>query len=112
MRKTPDTDAPSEPKPLTRRAKPKFMDWRTFDPSSMNGDGLFVTELSTYKTHLDELLERKGQYVLIKGTEVIDFFTSLGDALEASAERFGEEPALIKKIVEKEPFASAGGLAL
>jgi hypothetical protein len=119
MHKNPDADPPAERNPIERgpikqarpRSKP-LLNWRTFDPSSINGDDSLAEELLTYKQHLDELLKRKGQYVLIKGSEVIDYFSTLDAALEAAAERFGGAPALIKQVVEREPVYPAGGLAL
>ena len=94
------------------RPKPQFLNWRTFQPSSINSDSSFAEELLTYKKQLDELLEHKGQYVLIKGSEVIGFFAALDAALEAAAERFGEDPVLIKQVVERKPIYPAAGLAL
>jgi hypothetical protein len=118
MRKTPDSDQPAERHPIERtpvkqaRPRPQFLNWRTFDPSSIDGDDPLIEELLTYKKHLDELIEHKGEYVLIKGAEVVEFFATLDAALEAAAERFGDDPALIKQVVEKEPVHSAGGLAV
>jgi hypothetical protein len=120
MHKNPDADPPAERNPIERvpvkqarpRPKPQFLNWRTFEPSSINSDGSLAEELLTYKKRLDELLEHKGQYVLIKGSEVIDFFAALDAALETAAERFGGDPVLIKQVVDREPIHPAGGLAL
>ena len=67
--------------------------------------------MATYQAHLAELLRHKGEYVLIKGPEVIAIYATLEAALDASAERFGAEPALIKRITSREPIQSLGGLA-
>jgi hypothetical protein len=60
--------------------------------------------------NLDLLLERKGEYVLIKGEEIVGYFPDEDSALEAGAERFGTEPALVKQIAEFEEIATFGGI--
>lgn len=96
-----------------RGRKAEVVDWRTFEPSAIDtgGDDALIAELLTYKKNLDRLLERRGQYVLIKGDEVVSYCPTLAAALDAGAERFGEEPALIKEIVAKERAHPSGGLA-
>jgi hypothetical protein len=71
-----------------------------------------LEELITYKDHLDELLQRKGDYVLIKGRRIIGIFTDRQDAIEKAVALFGTEPALIKRIVAREPIITLGGAAL
>jgi hypothetical protein len=87
-------------------------DWRTYDPTKVEGDQTLLEELITYKDHLDELLERKGDYVLIKGRKIIGIFANCQDAMEKAVDLFGTEPALIKRIVAREPILSLGGIAL
>lgn len=56
-------------------------------------------ELTTFKKKKKELLsEAKGQFVLIKGNEIIDTFKSYEDALSEGYKRFGNEPFLVKEI--------------
>lgn len=55
-------------------------------------------ELETYNSHLAEWAEHEGEYVLIKGDEVCDFFSSLDDALKAGYEKFQLEPFFIKQV--------------
>ena len=55
-------------------------------------------ELQAYKSHVREWAEREGQYVLIHGSEVVDFLSAYDDALKAGYERFGLEPFLVKQI--------------
>lgn len=69
-------------------------------------------EMATYAERLEDLIAHDGQYVLIKGREVIGIFASLDEALDAGAEKFGSEPALIKQIVGTEAVYSSGALAL
>ena len=60
-------------------------------------------ELATYEKHREELLGRgKGHFVLIKKDRVVDVFASREDALKRGYEEFGNEPFLVKEIVEIE----------
>ena len=68
-----------------------------------------MTKLITYKDHLEELLERKGDYVLIKGRQVIGIFADRQEAIEKAVDLFGGEPVLVKQIVVKEPIHTLGG---
>jgi hypothetical protein len=56
-------------------------------------------EIETYRSKLPELKgENEGRFVLIKGDQVVDIFTSYEDALKAGYEKFGLDPFLVKKI--------------
>ena len=55
-------------------------------------------ELETYKRKLPELISEEGKFVLIKGDDVCDTFTSYEDALKEGYKRFGLEPFLVKQI--------------
>ncbi|HKI16390.1 MAG TPA: hypothetical protein VKA15_00840 [Isosphaeraceae bacterium] len=94
------------------RFPPRFKNWRNFDPSKVVGDQTLVEELTTYRDNLDELLKRKGDYVLIKGRQVIGIFTDRQEAIEKADDLFGEEPALVKQIVARERIHSFGGIIL
>jgi hypothetical protein len=66
-------------------------------------------ELETYRNNLPELKgENEGRFVLIKGDQVIDVFSSYDDALKAGYTQFGLQPFLVKKIqaVEQAQFIS------
>ena len=93
-----------------RQSRPWSRDWHDFDPSQIEGDQTLVEELTTYRDHLDELLERPGDYVLIKGKQVIGIFADRQEAIVKAYELFEGEPALVKKIVEKEPLYTLGGV--
>src|ERR1700734_2670890 len=84
--------------------------WRTFDPSKAEGDRSLIEELTTYRDHLDELLKRKGDYVLTKGREVMGVFADREEAVDKAIELFGGQPALVKRIVAKEPIHTLGGV--
>jgi len=55
-------------------------------------------ELETYKRKLPELISEEGKFVLMKGDDVCDTFTSYEDALKEGYKRFGLEPFLVKQI--------------
>ena len=55
-------------------------------------------ELETYKNKLPELKQHEGKFVLIKGEEIIDTFTSYEDAIKEGYQRFKLEPFLVKQI--------------
>jgi hypothetical protein len=66
-------------------------------------------ELETYRNNLPELKgENEGRFVLIRGDQVIDVFSSYDDALKAGYTQFGLQPFLVKKIqaVEQAQFIS------
>jgi hypothetical protein len=55
-------------------------------------------ELETYKNKLPELKQHEGKFVLIKGEDVVDTFTSYEDAIKEGYKKFGLEPFLVKQI--------------
>jgi hypothetical protein len=67
-------------------------------------------EVRYFEQHRIELLaEAAGRYALIKGTEVIGTFASEIEAVGAGFRHFGNEPFLVKHIVEADlplPFAT------
>jgi hypothetical protein len=89
-------------------------DWRTFDSSMLPGgaDAPLAVELTTYRDRLDELLQHKGQYVVIKGQEIAGFFRNRRSAVEAATAAYGPSPFLVKKVVEKEPILRIGHASL
>ena len=46
-------------------------------------------EVRTYESHLPGWLDREGQFVLIKGRDVLGFFPSFEEALEAGYQQLG-----------------------
>lgn len=60
-------------------------------------------ELAVYRSKLPELkAEHEGEFVLIHGDRIVDFFTSYDDAIQAGYSRFGLEPFLVKQIHTQE----------
>jgi hypothetical protein len=91
-----------------------FFDWRTFEPAMLEGGAKapLATELMTYRDRLDELLRHKGQYVVIKGQEIVGYFRDRRSAVDAAIAAYGPGPFLIKKVVEKEPVRRIGHASL
>lgn len=100
-------------KESSRKPTARLFDWRKFEPSMFQGDGQpsLVEELTTYRDRLAELLEHEGSYVVIKGREY-EILPDREAALAYSLEHYWPEPALVKKIVAKEPIISMGGADL
>lgn len=65
-------------------------------------------EMETYKNNLSTLKDHEGKFVLIKGADVVDMFSSYEDAMRDGYRRFGLEPFLVKQIqaVEQVQFIS------
>jgi hypothetical protein len=60
-------------------------------------------ELEVYRRELPRLVrEHPGEFVLIRGDEVVGFWESEGQAYEAGCERFGPEPFLVRQVREAE----------
>ncbi|MEA2560619.1 MAG: hypothetical protein QOH06_2123 [Acidobacteriota bacterium] len=66
-------------------------------------------ELTTYNSKLHELkAEHEGKFVLIKGEEIVDTFSSYDDAIKAGYTKFQLEPFLVKQVraLEQAQFVS------
>ncbi len=55
-------------------------------------------ELETYKNKLPELKANEGKFVLIKGDQIIDVFSTYEDAIKEGYSKFKLEPFLVKQI--------------
>ena len=66
------------------------------------------TELTTYKIHLHEWKDHEGKFVLIHGTDVVEFFSTYEDAIKVGYDKFKLDPFLVKQIqtVEAIQFVS------
>lgn len=60
-------------------------------------------ELATYQARLPELLAHEGEYVLIKGKEVVGFYETSQAAQNVGYRRLGMVPMFIKRIAAVEP---------
>lgn len=65
-------------------------------------------EVRTYEAHLPQWSDREGQFVLIRDREVVGFYPSDEQALEAGYEQFGPGPFLVKQILAHEPTYQLG----
>ena len=73
------------------------------EPGGVTVPTILDEELKTYETHREELLGRaKGKFVLVKDDRIVDVFESLQDALKRGYEEYGNEPFLVKQVVEVE----------
>jgi hypothetical protein len=65
-------------------------------PSSVEA---IAEEIATYKAHkLEMVAEHEGEFVLIKGNEIIGFFPDDASAVREGRRRFGVVPMLVKQI--------------
>ena len=71
------------------------------------------TELEYFQRHKQEYLKLyKNQFVLIKGEEFAGAFTTEAEAYKAGLEKFGNEPFLIKQVLDKDEIISYPALTL
>lgn len=57
------------------------------------------TERNTYSAKVAEWSDREGQFVLIHGDTVVDFYGTYDDAIKAGYEHFGlADPFLVKQV--------------
>ena len=70
-------------------------------------------ELEYFQKHKPEYLKLyKGQFVLIKGEEFAGAFTTEAEAYKAGLERFGNEPFLIKQVLDDDGTVSYPALTV
>jgi adenosylmethionine-8-amino-7-oxononanoate aminotransferase len=55
-------------------------------------------ELETYKNKLPELKANEGKFVLIKGDQIVDTYSSYEDAIKEGYAKFKLEEFLVKQI--------------
>ena len=55
-------------------------------------------ELALFRKNINDWTEYEGQYVLIKGDEVIGFYSSYDDAITDGYTKFKLEPFLVKGV--------------
>jgi hypothetical protein len=59
----------------------------------------FARERQTYEAHKADLLQSEGQFVLIKGGDVLGVWPTFEETLEAGYERLGLQPFYVREIV-------------
>lgn len=73
----------------------------------MNEQTPLQTELEYFQNHKQEYLKLyKNQFVLIKGEEFAGAFTTEAEAYQAGLEKFGNEPFLIKQVLDDDGSVS------
>lgn len=79
----------------------------------MNEQNPFQTELEYFQRHKQEYLKLyKNQFVLIKGEEFAGAFTTEAEAYKAGLDRFGNEPFLIKQVLDNDETVSYPALTV
>ena len=102
------------PAEVLEQVRDELLDWQGSGTSVMevsHRGKAFMAVAQEAETLLRELLQHEGRYVVIKGQDY-KIFPDHDTAMQYSLDHYWPEPALIKKIVAKEPFASLGGAAL
>jgi hypothetical protein len=70
-------------------------------------------ELKIYEEHLSEWLKTNSEkYVLIKGSDVIGFFNTFNEALEAGTRLFGLQSFLIRQVLPSQEEINIPALTL
>ena len=69
-------------------------------------------EVRTYESHLPGWLDREGQWVLIKGHDVLGFYPQYEQAMEAAYDKLGNVDFLVKQIAQYEPIYNLGNVVL
>ncbi len=71
------------------------------------------TELEYFQKNKQEYLKLyKGQFVLIKGEDFAGAFTTDAEAYKAGLEKFGNEPFLIKQVLDDDGTVSYPALTI
>jgi hypothetical protein len=65
-------------------------------------------EVATFEAHLPGWADREGQFVLIKGRDVLGFYPRYEEALESGYNQFGGGPYAVKQILADEPTYQFG----
>jgi hypothetical protein len=69
----------------------------------MTQHALLNREAEVFEQHLDAWRQAHlGEFVLIKGSDVVGFFPSLDQAFAAGTKRYGLEPFFVKQIVPRD----------
>lgn len=64
----------------------------------------FEREIAAYESHLIDLLDSPGQYVIILGEEISGPFATLDEALDGGYDKYGLKPFMVKQIHKPEPI--------
>jgi hypothetical protein len=88
-----------------RKTQPKRSNVSTReDRSNHAGLAALAIEMAAYHAHLPRLLrEHGGEFVLIKGDDIVGVFADRSSALEEGYRRFGIVSFLVREITAAEP---------
>ena len=79
----------------------------------MADEHILQKELAYFEKHKQEYLKLyKGQFVLIKGEQPVQAFTTDQEAYRAGLEKFGNQPFLIKQVLEDDTKVSYPALTV
>ena len=92
-------------------ASTELFNWHDFDPAMLNGKDDFSVKLTTYRDKLDTLLNNRGEYVVIKGSEVIGTHPTQDEAME-TAFRFAPGPSSSRRLSRRSRPAKSACRAL
>jgi hypothetical protein len=67
-------------------------------------------EVRTYESHRPGWLDREGQFVLIKGRNVLGFYSRYEQAMEAAYHQLGNDDFLVKQIAQYERIYNLGSV--
>lgn len=74
---------------------------------------VLAEEMKYFEANKQEWLNSyRGQFVLVKGSELIGTFTTQEEAYKKGVEKFNNEPFLIKQVIEQETTASVPALTI
>ncbi len=60
-------------------------------------------EYKTYQNHLEDFISNHlGEFVLIKGEKIVNFYVSYKEALKAGLTQFGNVPFFVKRVSKEE----------
>ncbi|TSC67710.1 MAG: hypothetical protein CEO19_93 [Parcubacteria group bacterium Gr01-1014_73] len=62
--------------------------------------GVFRQEINTLRRNLGEVLKHSGEWVLIKGDNIVDYYKSFSEAITEGYDRFGREVFMTHEVGE------------
>jgi hypothetical protein len=97
-------------RPMTTKGRPTQA--RKDEAKASTSPFPLTQDLNTYEAHLPGWADRQGQFVLIRGRDVLGFYPCHDDALEAGYDQLGSGPFLVKQILAHEPIYQLGQIEL
>ena len=55
-------------------------------------------EVSTYRQHITSIKKHEGEFVLIQGSTVVDYFSTYGAAINSGYKRFNGDNFMVKQV--------------